>query len=228
MYAEKKTGRFVRRFWTGLILILFVLPLTGHAESDSPEDTKSRKTAVKELPVEVPATGSPAFGYRVKEKRAEPAAVKVAGPEKTLARMEAARTYSIDITGSTDTIKQETALDLPEGIRSVQNNLEVSATIVMEKQLVEKTFENIPIQMHHADFPSTIQPDTITVTLRTSVLDFSDSFSKADIHAYIDLKGLVPGIYVKPAAIRLPEHARLIGVEPRVFTLQIQSPDKSE
>ncbi|MCF8036641.1 MAG: hypothetical protein K9K62_07205 [Desulfobacteraceae bacterium] len=229
MDEQKKTGRFVQRFWAWLILmILFVLPLTGHAGPDSPADTKSPETVVKELPIAVSATGSPAFGYRVKEKRAAPAAMKVAGPEKTLARMETARTHSIDITGSTDTIKRETALDLPEGIRCVQNNPKVSATIVIEKQLVEKTFENVPIQMRHAGFPSTIQPDTITVTLRSSVLEFSDSFSKTDIQAYIDLKGLAPGIYVKPAAIRLPDHARLVGVKPRLFTLQIQSPDKPE
>ncbi|MBS3732662.1 MAG: hypothetical protein KGY42_07115 [Desulfobacterales bacterium] len=228
MDEQKKTGRFVQRCCAGLILILLVLPLTGYAGTDSPAETKSPETVVKEIPIAVFATGSPAFGYRVKEKRAVPAAVKVAGPEKTLARMETARTHSIDITGSTNTIKQESALDLPEGIRCVQNNPKVSATIVIEKQLVEKTFENVPIQTRHAVFPSRIQPDTVTVTLRTSVLEFSDSFSKTDIQAYIDLKGLGPGIYVKPAAIRLPDHARLVGVEPRVFTLQIQSPDKPE
>ncbi|MFW5937285.1 MAG: YbbR-like domain-containing protein, partial [Desulfosalsimonas sp.] len=195
MGEQKKTGRFVQRSLAGLILILFVLPPTGHAGPDSPADAKSPETVVKELPVAVSATGNPAFGYRVKEKRAAPAAVKVAGPEKTLARMERVHTHSIDITGSTETIKQEAALDLPEGIRCVQNNPKVSATIVIEKQLVEKTFENVPIQMLHAVFPSTIQPDTVAVTLRTSVLEISDSFSKADIEAYIDLKGLGPGIY---------------------------------
>ena len=228
MDEQKKTGRFVQRFLAWLIPILFVFALTGHAGPDSPADTKSPETIVRKLPIAVSTTGSPAFGYRVKEKRAAPSAVKLAGPEKTLAPMENARTYGIDITGSTDTINQESALDLPEGIRCVQNNPKVSATIVIEKQLVEKTFENVPIQMRHAVFPSAVQPDTVTVTLRSSVLEFSDSFSKTDIQAYIDLKGLGPGIYVKPAAIRLPDHARLVGVEPRVFTLEIRSPDKDE
>lgn len=228
MCPEKKTGGFVRRFWAALILILFVSPLIGHAGPDLPADTKTPETAVKKLPVEVPATGSPAFGYRVTKTRAKPATVKITGPEKALARMKAVRTYSIDITGSANTIKRETAIDLPEGVHCIRSNCEVFAVIVIEQQLVEKTFENVPVQLRHAAFPCTIQPDSITVTLRTSMLEFSDSFSKADIQACIDLKGLGPGVYVKPASVSLPDYARLIGINPRIFTVQIQAPDNSE
>ncbi|MCF8110209.1 MAG: hypothetical protein K9J85_01845 [Desulfobacteraceae bacterium] len=92
---------------------------------------------------------------------------------------------------------------------------------------MEETFENIKISGINTSHDYVISPDTISVTIRWPAAYFSESFPKEEIFIYIDLKGLGPGVHVMPAKIRLPQKARLISVEPSIFTVTVTSVKKT-
>lgn len=214
-------------FAASLVLLLLAAAGRGFAVKEPAAGSGAEKQAWKTIPVEIRLSGTPAFGYAVADKRAEPAAVVVTGPQSRVAPMKAAYTHGIDITGATGTVEKEVALDLPEKVETVFSNNRVSAIVRIEEQLVEKTLENVPIRAAHSPYPCVIRPGTVTLTIRGAMLFFSNDFSQQDIEVYVDLEGLGPGIYVKPVEINLPEGVSLVRVRPRVFTVQIQSRDNN-
>lgn len=92
---------------------------------------------------------------------------------------------------------------------------------------MEATFEDISVSGVNTTHNYVIQPDTASVTLRWPVAYFSETLPKEKIYVYMDLKGLGPGVHVAPAKIRLPEKARLIRVEPTLFTVTINPQEKT-
>ncbi len=202
-----------------LLTLLLVFPAAGNQDDFKTSQNRNKETAGKILPVEVRYSGNPAFGYTVEKKQARPESVLVIGPAETISGLETAPTFEIDITGASATVEKDAALDLPEDIRTIPER--VSAAIFLEKQMVEKTLKKIPIKALHAELPCSIQPGTVSVTLRGAMENLANSFSKKDIKVYIDLAGLGQGIYVKPVKIRLPGQARLIHVDPQLFTVKI-------
>jgi YbbR domain-containing protein len=176
------------------------------------------------LPVEILCSGNTAFGYKQAGKRARPARVQVTGPEGRIRQMTYVKTHSLDITGASETIEKELPLDLPEGIRLVNddgNSQRVHARVAIEKQVVEKTFENIPVRMVHNDYPSIVRPNAVTITIRGARLFFANDFSRDDIQILMDLKGMGPGLHVLPVQIRLPDETDLLRIDPQVFTVRI-------
>ncbi|MFW6010933.1 MAG: hypothetical protein ACOC8Q_00310 [Desulfosalsimonas sp.] len=95
------------------------------------------------------------------------------------------------------------------------------------EELVEETFENIKISGINTPHDYEIMPDTVLVTLRWPASYFSESLSKKEIFVYIDLKELGPGVHACPAKIRLPKKARLIRVEPGIFTVTVTPVEKT-
>ncbi len=176
----------------------------------------------KSLPVRLRSKGSPAFGYRVKEKRTEPSEVMLQGPKSKLSPLDAVKTHAIDITGASKTIQEKVALDLPEGVHVLPDQQPISASIVIEAKTTEKTLENIAVTGRNNAYPHIIQPDTIRLTIRAAQPVFAGAFSRKNISVFLDLEGLAPGIYVKPAIIRLPDDISLVRAEPQVFTVQIK------
>ncbi len=85
----------------------------------------------------------------------------------------------------------------------------------------EKTIENIRIAGSHADGSFTVRPDTAAVTLRWPAAYFPAEIPEENIRAWVNLEGLGPGVHVRPAKIRLPENARLLRIEPVLFTVTI-------
>ena len=92
---------------------------------------------------------------------------------------------------------------------------------------MEATFEDIAVSGLNTTHNYVIQPDTVSVTLRWPAAYFSETLPKEKIDVYMDLKGLGPGVHVGPAKIRLPEKARLIRVEPALFTVKINPQEKT-
>lgn len=220
-------GSYIRRRFrflavAALLILLLVFPAAGSQDDFKTPENENKETAGKILPIEVRFSGNPAFGYTVEKKRARPESVLVIGPAETISGLETAPTFEIDITGASATVEKDAALDLPEGIRTIPES--VSAAIFLEKQMVEKTVKKILIKALHVELPYAIQPRTVSVTLRGAMENLANSFSKKDIKVYMDLSGLGPGIYVKPVKIRLPGQARLIHVDPQLFTVKIEKP----
>lgn len=209
----------------GSLLIFLVLMLAGgQTVLSQPKNIDTvEKTIQATLPVELMCSGSPAFGYAAVSKQTQPARLEVEGPANRIQKMNSVKTHPVNITGAVNTIEKEVPLDLPEDIGLARNekNTRIRGKVVIEKQLVEKTFENVPVQMANNLYPGIVQPNSVTITIRGTMLFFTNDFSPEDIRVGVDLKGMGPGIHVLPVQIRLPEQTGLLGVDPQVFTVRI-------
>ncbi|MGM0453457.1 MAG: CdaR family protein [Thermodesulfobacteriota bacterium] len=179
-------------------------------------------TIEKKLPVRVQSKGNAAFGYRVKEKRVDPSKVTLRGPESKLSPLTAVKTHAIDITGASKTIQEKITLDLPESVQVLPDQQPLSASIVIGAKTTEKTLENVIVTGRNTPYFHIIQPDTIRLTIRAAQPVFAGAFSRKNVSVFLELEGLAPGIYVKPAIIRLPDNISLVRADPQVFTVQIK------
>ena len=206
----------------GLFALALASARPGFAQLPTPETGQNVIQAT--LPVRIQYSGSPAFGYTVSQTQSQPAQIRVAGPANRIGQLTAIATHPLDITGKAETIVKQAALQIPDGIAVVDAQHRVRVRVAIEKQFVEKTFEDIPVQMVNNRYPAIVQPDSVTIAVRSSRLFFANHFSPADIRIQMDLKGLEPGLHVRPVEIRLPEQAELLRIAPQVFTVQILSP----
>lgn len=201
------------------VILAACMPVfSQNAFSSAPE-----KAATATIAVEARYSGSPAFGYEVAAAGVVPEHVEVTGPESRIRKISAVQTHSLDITGATETIEKKVPLDLPEDIETTvsKDNGQIRIRVVIEKQKVEKTIKDIPVELVHNVHPSIVRPATVTITLSGNRLFFANQFSAKDIDVRMNLKGMGPGLHVLPVEIRLPEKTDLLRVEPQVFTVQI-------
>lgn len=207
-----------------LISLLFLMLASGKPALCKNSQEKSLENQIRAtLPVELRCSGSPAFGYLVAKKQTNPDRVMVKGPASSIEKISFVQTHPLNITGAVSTIEKEVPLDLPEDLSLAGNgkNARINARVVIEKQLVEKTFENIPVQMVNNIYPGIVQPNSVTLTIRGSMLFLANEFSADDIQVKVDLKGMGPGIHVMPVEIRLPGQTDLLRIDPQVFTVRI-------
>ncbi|MFO7861481.1 MAG: CdaR family protein [Desulfosalsimonas sp.] len=218
-YRHPQPGRQFRPAALGFMILAACMPVfSQNAFSSAPEEAINATIAV-----EARYSGTPAFGYEVAEAGVFPEHVEVTGPESRIREISAVQTHSLDITGATETIEKKVPLDLPEDIETTSSgdNGQIRIRVVIEKQKVEKTIRDIPVELVHDAHPSIVRPATVTITLSGNRLFFANEFSAKDIDVWMNLKGMGPGLHVLPVEIRLPEKTDLLRVEPQVFTVQI-------
>jgi len=182
---------------------------------------KIEKAGDKEVPVMVAMVGSPASGYRVADAVARPSSVILRGPEAQLARIDKVMTQSIDISGVSETLRKEIALDLLEGLTVSSPSALLHAEIYIEEQIVQKTFENLVVRGNGTSLAYRIHPSTVDIEI-SGPMNLVDAIDQQDdIDAYVDLKSLSPGVYIRPVAISLPLQTTLVSVTPEVFSVTL-------
>lgn len=86
---------------------------------------------VRDLPVRVELTGSPAEGYLAGEVVVQPAAVRVTGPRQIIDALTEVSAHAVDISGATEDVIREVGLVLPNGVTSLQSKqVEIAVDIV--------------------------------------------------------------------------------------------------
>ncbi len=93
-----------------------------------------------------------------------------------------------------------------------------------KKQTAVAQIRGVPISGKNTHYFYTIHPRRIDMTVRISTKHFPDGLPQKNIDAYVDLKGMAPGIYAKPVTIDLPEGAFLIKASPKIFVIKIHPP----
>jgi len=184
------------------------------------------KYDIKKLPVFCVLSGKPAFGYEVGNITAKPAMVTLKGPESIIKKLSQINTSPIDITGLAKPVIRSASLNLPENVIIMHHQAPISVHIDIHKKIIEKKFQNIKIYSRHAPYDCVIRPDKINITVSGPFLSLAKKNIKKDVEVYIDLSGLKPGIYVKPATILLPEGISLVVADPQLFTVEIRAPSK--
>lgn len=180
------------------------------------------KKVRKFFQIKVPYTGTPAQGYTALAATTDPPGVELIGPESVIEKIFELKTKPIDLTNVNEAFKKKIPLDLEDpSVVSIPDPV-VTATVPVEQKLVSKNIENIPVLAGNTDFQVKIEPAEITLTMKGPFEKLSSKEVLGRIYAYIDLKDMKPGVYVRHAEIDIPVDLIMTDAVPQVFTIKIK------
>jgi len=147
-----------------------------------------------EKPVSALWTGEPAPGHRLLDVRVEPSSVQVTGSPDELDAL-LVQTEPIDITGLTETLTQQVALDLPEGVSPVDIQpvfVTVEVVPIRTSSVVQSPVE---VRALEDGLEAIIEPPEVRVFM-FGPLPVLESLSDEDVRVTVDVLGLVTGTHV--------------------------------
>lgn len=155
---------------------------------------------VKEIPVRLETTGTPAVGYSVANVDYQPTTINVVGRAVTLSTLKEIVIDDIDVTGCSKDL--ETSIDilsyLPEGVTLAGDNSEIMVKIMIEQVLEKKItldIEDIAMLGKEDALEYTfVTADNISIVIRGLKEDL-DEFKVSKILPHIDVTGYGPGRY---------------------------------
>jgi YbbR domain-containing protein len=176
----------------------------------------------KQVPVKVMVSGEPDGSYSVNGTLAKPSTMLICGPETAVGLVDEIFTKPIDITARSESFKKEIAVDLADGIKicSSSSNI-VLAEIYFAAKVTTKRIAGILVQGQNAPYEFSISPSTLTLEIKGPLNIIDNLQPQKDIHVFVELKDLKPGVYVRRATISLPVKTTLVNVEPELFTVKI-------
>ncbi len=178
------------------------------------------REVTREVPVRVAVSGQPASGFQLEAARPIPPGALLRGPESRIEPVHEVRTRPIDISGARRSKKVEVALDLVEGVRAVTPGGVITAELTFAEVIEARVFPRLSLVGRHGAHPFTITPAHIDIEVRGPV-NTLERLETEGIDAYVDLKGLGPGVYPRRAVISLPVETTLLGAAPEIFTVKI-------
>lgn len=138
----------------------------------------------KEVPVQVPTSGSPAAGYVLADLDIDPTTVTLSGGKEDLANINAVATNTVNLDGLKSDKKVQLRLQVPDELK-VKGSQRVEALLRISR--ANGGFVTLPIQIYGA-------VDGESVSLSTSQLNVSDG-AQDGASAWVDVSGLGPGTY---------------------------------
>ncbi len=175
----------------------------------------------KVVPIVPDLNKDPAPGYVISRVVTSPCTIQLTGPMGVLEEISAVRTTPIDVGGLTETVKKRVALNLRHDphVKAFGESL-VEVEIVVEQKMAEKWL-NIAIQGTGTQYKHIITPNRIEILLRGPVQTLEKLTRDNGVEVYVDLNGLLPGTYVRPAVIKPPLNTTLVEAKPEVFTVKV-------
>jgi YbbR domain-containing protein len=179
------------------------------------------KRMEKIVPIVADLNKDPTSGYVVSRVVATPSMARLTGPMSVLNKMSAVRTTPVDVKGLTETIKKKVALNLNHDshVQAIGDSL-VEVEITIEEKMVEEWLD-IAVQVRGGNYRHVIRPDRIKILLRGPMNTLRKLTQDNGVHVYVDLEGLGPGTYVRPAVIKPPLNTTLVEAKPKVFTVKL-------
>lgn len=166
-------------------------------------------------------TGNPAPGYRLLNVSVDPPSVLINGRPTQVNLLTSVLTEAIDVTGLTESFRQQVTLALPDGI-SLDEVQEIFVEIEIEPILSTNTY-NQPVTVSGlaTGLQATIQPEQVRVVL-FGPLPILDALAPEEIKVTADLFGLDIGTYSLPLDVDFPDRGiELRSIQPTLITVNI-------
>ena len=170
---------------------------------------------VKNIPIEVTTTGTPASGYGVQQIDYDPQTIQVAGLDNELSAL-ASIPIQVDVEGAKSDVEQTILLEdyLPKGIRMVEAVESIAVKITI-KQMSTKDFylstQDILVKNLSEEFEfNFISPDTSIRARLMGMKEALDDVTVANLGAYIDLEDLTEGKHTVEIYLTLGEEVQLV------------------
>lgn len=202
----------------------FPIPRRVRVQAISPSFISVRldRALTKKLPVTVPYDGSPAAGYLARPAETEPPAVELTGAESVLETMTVVQTKPVDLSGARETFKKKVPLALGQPGAIQDPARFVTVTVPIDEEIVERSFDAVPVAVLNGRQGASIQPSSIDVTVKGPSNRLKTGDMTDLIEVYIDVQGMETGVYVRRAVIKLPVGMMLTAASPEVFTVTIK------
>ncbi|ASJ20830.1 hypothetical protein BHAMNSH16_03875 [Brachyspira hampsonii] len=185
----------------------------------------------KTVPIKVPIIGKTSYGLTIDDIKVNPSNTIISGPKTLVSSIDEINTYNVDITGKYLDYSTISRINLPINIKSDVSRVNVS--IIFNRNLEKIEFNNIAIKIDNLDGKFKINnanPLIINkISLEANKVMLSN-LSPDDIKLYIDLQELTnAGIYSNISVeANIPEHTRLLKIEPSFFDIEITERDTNE
>lgn len=157
--------------------------------------------------VEPVLEGSPAPGYEIRERIAEPATVTVVGARPRVEALDNVSTEVVSVTGLRETISRTVSVLTEDPLVRVEGDGQVQLTIHIEETPVTSQIDEVPVEVVNADRRVVVNPAAIGVVLRGPQSVLSD-LTLDNIRAVIDASELTPreeDYSIEPQILLRPE-----------------------
>jgi YbbR domain-containing protein len=181
------------------------------------------RSATRMVPVVPAVLGEPAPGFVVGRRTAEPATVRITGPESHVRGLAEATTEPVSIVGSRDRVRDVVTVGVTDA--AVRLDSPVSATVLVEilPAPVERDVAGVPIRWRNLG--SGLRAQVVPSVARVSVRGRQEEIDRlrADaIEGFVDLAGLGPGRYNLRVQVDPTEHFGLNTITPSVVEVTIR------
>ncbi len=185
------------------------------------------KKISRTLPVRVPCSGQPYRGYISMEPACEPSHVTVTGPASLVNPLTAIETNPVDLSRRRETFQKKLPahmdhMDTRSHLMQVSPNI-ILVTVPIQDQQVTRQINKVPVHLLSGKYRATIHPDTISITIKGPSVQTDSKKIREQIHAFLDIGSLSPGVYARHVNIQIPVGVTMIQALPRVFTVTIGS-----
>jgi YbbR domain-containing protein len=147
-----------------------------------------------EKPISALWIGEPASGHRLLDVRVEPDSIQVTGSPDQLDTLFV-QTEPIDITGLTESLTQQVALDLPEGVTPVDLQpvfVTVEVVPIRTSAVVQRSVE---VRALEDGLEAIVEPPEVRVFM-FGPLPVLESLADDDVRVTVDVLGLLTGTHV--------------------------------
>lgn len=182
-----------------------------------------QESGFREVAIRVPTVGRPASGYYTSSRIVTPASVTLRGDPAVLAELPPLiNTRSVDLTGLTDDLIVEVALDLPAGVTAVETATAQVLITIAAQQDSRSVIATVEIIGLGEGLEVTIAPEEVEVFLSGPLPVLQSMDTTEDITVTLDLLDLGPGTYQLEPTIQLAESTIAIdSVLPEVIEVEI-------
>lgn len=180
------------------------------------------KKVTRIFKVTVPYTGAPAKGHLALAPACDPPTVSLTGAQSLMDEIDLLQTKPVDLAGADEDFKKEVPLDLENPLLFSSSQSMFIVTVPIQPRQASRTIDAIPIRLRNSTGTATIEPASISIEIRGPQETLGNKAVTADIHAFMDLKGLGPGVYARHAYINIPVDLVMTNATPRVFTVTIE------
>ncbi|MFQ5420973.1 MAG: YbbR-like domain-containing protein, partial [Anaerolineae bacterium] len=165
--------------------------------------------------------GEPAPGYRILSVVVQPPSVLVQGTPSRVNNLTSLNTEQIDITGLTESIRQQVALALPDGVE-LDESVEIFVDIEIEPFRSTSSVQRpLELQGLGDDLAATVDPTEVRVIL-FGPLPVLDALQDNEVRVTVDLFGLDVGTHTLEPSVTLPDRGiELRSVQPAQVTVAI-------
>lgn len=182
--------------------------------------TVEQTGSLRSVPVNLRTRGQVAEGYNLTSVRLDEASITVEGPLAVVQALRSIDTEEFDLTGMDSDQTRAVRLQLPTGVTSVRES--VNVTFNIEPSIATWTLSVAPAAENTPDgLIAVFQTTSVSVVIRGE-LPTLNRLAGGAIRAVVDLTDLEEGIHLLQPTIRLPEEITLVSVEPDEIVVELQ------